>query len=114
MKKCLQVALVPLLRPWEFPTYAEIKQKLSDSHSPCYLEPFPNEPSICDLICHDWAQVFWTIKSGFIQVFVKSLKGTVEGMLSCGKSLSLLGGSCPTQILQLGIVRLSSSSSQKK
>ena len=70
VRKCLQVALVPLLRPWESPSCDEIKARAFASHSPCYLQPFPNEPSICDLNCFDWAQVVWTIKGGFTDVFV--------------------------------------------
>ena len=104
VRKCLQVALVPLIRPWESPSCDDIRQKAFESHTPCYLEPFPNEPSICDLDCRDWAQVFWTIKGGFTDAFVESLKGTVQVMLGCGTNFLLMGASCPTVILKLGVV----------
>ncbi len=105
VRKCLQVALVPHIRPWSKPTCQELKKIAFDSHTPCYLEPFPGAPSICDLGCLDWAQIFWTIKSGYTQAFVESLQGTVDVMLGCGKKFTLLGNGCPTVIVRLVLIR---------
>ena len=92
-----------MMRPWESPSCDEIRQKAFASHTPCYQEPFPNEPSICDLDCRDWAEVFWTIRGGFTDIFVDSLKGTAQVKLGCGKNFLLMGASCPTVILKLGV-----------
>ncbi len=83
-RKCLQVDLVPLLRPCENPTCDDIKQRAFDSHSDCYLSP-SNGPSICHLGGRDWAQVFWTIKSAFVSEFVESMMGMVEVLGHCIK-----------------------------
>ena len=103
VRKCLQVALVPLIRPWSNPTCEELKKFAFDSHTPCYLAPF-GAPSICDLGCWDWAQVFWTIKSGFTQAFVESMKGVVDVTVGCGKKFTLLDvldDSCPSVMVRL-------------
>ncbi len=105
VRKCLQVALVPHICPWSKATCEELKKFAFDSHTPCYLEPFQGKPSICDLGCWDWAQIFWTIKSGYTQAFVESLQGTIDVILGCGKKFNLLGTSCPTVIVQLALVR---------
>ena len=61
IRKCFQVALVPMMRPWESPSCDEIRQKAFASHTPCY-----QEPSICDLDCRDWAEVFWNSPMFFL------------------------------------------------
>ncbi len=96
---------MPHIRPWSNPSCRELKHIAFDSHTPCYLEAYPGAWSICELGCLDWAQVFWTIKSGFTQAFVESLKGTVDVMLGCGKKFSLMGSGCPTVIVKLVLVR---------
>ena len=64
VRKCLQVALVPLIRPWMSPTCKDIKQTALNSQAQCYLSAYPGAPSMCDLSCTDWAKFFWTAKSG--------------------------------------------------
>ncbi len=98
VRKCLQVTLVPLLRPYENPTCADIKQTAFDSHSDCYLTP-NNGPSICDLGCLDWAQVFWTIKSAFVDEFVESMKGMVEVVGRCPVNFNLFAPDCPSVVV---------------
>ena len=77
VRKCLQVALVPLLRPWANPTCEEIRERAFDSHTPCYLEPDKDVPSICDLDYVQYAKIFWTIKGSFTKLDTawESLKG---------------------------------------
>lgn len=61
VRKCLQVALVPLLRPWLSKTCAEISQRAFDSHPDCYLNPGSGAPSICDLPCTDAWTAFYVV-----------------------------------------------------
>ena len=65
VRKCLQVSLVPLLRPWKNPTCQEIREKAFDSHTPCYLSPDKGAPSICDLNCTEYLKVFWILKGSY-------------------------------------------------
>ena len=62
VRKCLQVTLVPLLSSLPKPTCQEIRKKAFASHTPCYLNPGKDVPSICDLGCHEYFKIFWTIK----------------------------------------------------
>ena len=77
VRKCLQVSLVPLLRPWYKPTCQEIRKKAFASHTTCYLNPDKDAPSICDLSCLDFSKIFWTIKGSFFNLDTawESLKG---------------------------------------
>ncbi|PFX18297.1 uncharacterized protein LOC111339722 [Stylophora pistillata] len=88
VRKCLQVSLVPLLRPWANPTCKEIRDRAFASHTPCYLYPDKGVPSVCDLDCHDYYQIFWTIKGSFIKVDTlwESLKGMWNIGNECGWS----------------------------
>lgn len=77
VRKCLQVALVPLLRPWTNPTCSDIRERAIASHTPCYLKPDKDVPSICDLDYVQYVKIFWTIKGSFIKLDTawQSLKG---------------------------------------
>jgi len=83
VRKCLQVALVPVLYLCQVrPTCEEIRTKAFKSHVPCYLEP--NEgSSICNLPVNDWLWIFWTIKSSFRSAFLETLKAGVEVAADC-------------------------------
>ncbi|CAG2213220.1 unnamed protein product [Mytilus edulis] len=50
VRKCLQVTLVPILRPWRSLSCKEVKELAFDSHVPCYVNPDANRPGIS--ICH--------------------------------------------------------------
>ena len=86
VRKCLQVSLVPLLRPWYQPTCQEIRKKAFLSHTPCYLKPDKDVPSICDLDCSDYFKIFWTIKGSFTQLDTawESIKGMWNIGDKCG------------------------------
>ncbi|XP_041358957.1 uncharacterized protein LOC121375528 [Gigantopelta aegis] len=86
VRKCLQVSLVPLLRPWEKPSCQEIKVRAFASHSKCYLTPYSGAPSICNLTVGDWWKVFWTIKNAFVEATSATLNGMMKTILGCGKS----------------------------
>uniref|UniRef100_A0A7M5V653 Uncharacterized protein n=1 Tax=Clytia hemisphaerica TaxID=252671 RepID=A0A7M5V653_9CNID len=91
-RKCLQVALVPMLRWNNKPSCAEVEQEAFDSHSCCYLAGpscvKAGTPSICDISVSDWGIVFSTIKESIIP-FSKhgapweTLKGLVTTMAGC-------------------------------
>lgn len=86
VRKCLQVSLVPLLRPWYSLTCQEIRQKAFASHTPCYLNPDKDAPSICDLDCSDYFKIFWTIKGSFVKMDTawESIKGVWNIGGTCG------------------------------
>ena len=77
VRKCLQVVLVPLLRPWKKPSCQEIRETAFASHTPCYLNPDKDVPSICDLDCSEYFKNFWTIKGSFTELDTawESIKG---------------------------------------
>lgn len=86
VRKCLQVNLVPVLRPWYKPTCQEIREKAFASHTPCYLRPDKDAPSICDLSCFDFFKIFFTIKGSFIRMETawESFKGMWNVGSECG------------------------------
>lgn len=86
VRKCLQVALVPLLRPWRSPSCQEIRKTAFDSHTPCYVKPDKYSPSVCDLECFEFYKIFWTIKSSFgsLDTAGKSLQGMWDIINQCG------------------------------
>ncbi|XP_078357848.1 uncharacterized protein LOC144642693 isoform X1 [Oculina patagonica] len=88
VRKCLQVALVPLLRTDNKPTCKEIREIAFASHTPCYLRPGKDLPSICDLSNWQRWKIFWTIKRSFIQRGTKleSLKGLWNIGTTCLRS----------------------------
>ncbi|XP_022791935.1 uncharacterized protein LOC111331142 [Stylophora pistillata] len=76
VRKCLLVALVPLLRPWMNPTCEQIRERAYSSHTPCYLDTAVTD-KVCDLDCSDYFKIFWSIKGSFTKVDTlwESLKG---------------------------------------
>ena len=88
VRKCLQVSLVPILRPWYKLSCKDIRQRAFASHTPCYLNPDKDAPSICDLGFKDFLQIFLTIKSSFIQLDTswESLKGMWNIGTGCAAS----------------------------
>lgn len=64
-RKCLQVKLAPLFRPYKNPTCDEIKKQALNSHSDCYLTPFIGAPSICSLDFPDWYEVAGIVGHAF-------------------------------------------------
>ncbi|KXJ11698.1 uncharacterized protein LOC110243318 [Exaiptasia diaphana] len=65
VRKCLQVTLVPLLRPWRSPSCLEIRREALQSHTKCYINPDANIPSVCDLSCVEFYKIFYAIKAGY-------------------------------------------------
>ena len=83
VRKCLQVSLVPILRPWNKKlSCKDIRERAFASHTPCYLNPDKDAPSICDLGFKDFLQIFLTIKRSFIQL--DTLWESLKGMWNIG------------------------------
>ncbi|XP_062578193.1 uncharacterized protein LOC134240111 [Saccostrea cucullata] len=61
VRGCLQVALVPLLRPFREVTCNEIQQKAFNSHIECYVYPNKDVPSFCSLPNHDRFKALFTV-----------------------------------------------------
>ncbi|XP_062515583.1 uncharacterized protein LOC134191041 [Corticium candelabrum] len=60
-RKCLQVDLVPYLRPWVNISCLEIYNNAFRTHTGCYLSPQAGAPSICHLPCNDLWKIFWLV-----------------------------------------------------
>ena len=61
VRKCLQVSMVPFMRPWVVKTCADIKQEAFNSHPNCYLRPDVGVPGICSLPPKDVMRSFWLV-----------------------------------------------------
>ncbi|XP_052787856.1 uncharacterized protein LOC128222783 [Mya arenaria] len=85
VRKCLQVALVPLIRPYNTPSCGEIKTLAFQSHSKCYVDPFPDAPSFCDIGWSNFFRVLITIKSSIISEFWATIGQGLETFFKCGK-----------------------------
>ena len=83
VRRCLQVALVPLIRPWQTVTCGDIKRVAFDSHAGCYTSPAQGAPSICSLGARDWLAIFWTIKGSFVSATAETLKEMVQVAGKC-------------------------------
>ena len=84
-RKCLQLALVPVLHFGQVkPTCEDVRTMAFDSHVPCYVKPYPGL-SVCSLSLADWEIIFWTIKSSFLPpTFVETFKASLEVAVICG------------------------------
>ena len=89
VRKCIQVKLVPIIRPYVDMTCTAVKTFALETHPPCYQAPYPGEPSICDLALSDWGKIFWTVKGGFETAVIPSLKGLLN-----------VTNRCPSTVLQ--------------
>ena len=59
VRKCHQVAMVPLPRESEYQTCDEIRDKAIASITQCYLSPDKGAKSICDISCWEHFKIFW-------------------------------------------------------
>lgn len=83
VRKCLQVAIVPLLNYSEPLTCNEIRKHALASYSQCYLNP--GVSSICNLPCWQYFKIFWTIKQTFLKLDTawESFKGLWDIHTKC-------------------------------
>ncbi|CAF3899418.1 unnamed protein product [Rotaria sp. Silwood1] len=85
-RKCLQVALVPFIRPFTNSNCQKIRDRAFTSYKPCYLRPYPETASICHMTRRDWLRVFWTLKSAFIEstlIAYSSLQNAIDTYNEC-------------------------------
>ena len=64
-RRCLQLSLVPFVRPFINGTCQDIHDAAHDAYKPCNLKPYPEEGSICDITRRDWLRAFWMMKSEY-------------------------------------------------
>ena len=90
-RRCLQVNLVPLIRPWISATCPQVREWALAYQTPCYLGPDQNVSSICDLNCMDYFRIFWAIRGSFSKLDTawESIKGLWNIETECGKSSSI-------------------------
>ncbi|XP_063401949.1 uncharacterized protein LOC134686203 [Mytilus trossulus] len=90
VRKCLQVSLVQTLRPYLSYTCKDVKRIAFDSHTPCYVKPIPESPSIsvCNLGASDYFSVFWTIQSS-LRVSTDSSLRTIRSMFETLKQCTM-------------------------
>ncbi|XP_076076633.1 uncharacterized protein LOC143047449 [Mytilus galloprovincialis] len=90
VRKCLQVSLVQSLRPYLPFTCEDVKRIAFDSHTPCYVKPIPESPSIsvCNLDASDYFSVFWTIQSSLKTSTNSSLR-TIRSMFETLKQCTV-------------------------
>ena len=92
VRKCLQVALVPLIRQYKIVSCSEIKQTAFESHSRCYTSLFPGAPSICFIGARNIFQVFVTIKSAFTNGYKATRDQLLETAAQCVIEYLMQGG----------------------
>ncbi|CAF3832290.1 unnamed protein product [Rotaria sp. Silwood1] len=85
-RKCLQMALVPFVRPFSNDNCQKIRNKAFTSYKSCYLRPYPEDASICHMTRRDWLRIFWTLKSAFIAstpIAYSSLQNVIDTFQEC-------------------------------
>ena len=84
VRKCLQVALVPLVHLCqERYTCKSVEKAAFDSHATCYLSPYQGF-SVCLLPVSDWLRIFWTIKGSYhTSAFLKTMKSSAVVAANC-------------------------------
>lgn len=82
-RKCMQMTLVPYIRPWQKASCETLNEKAFKSQRTCYLNPGQDKTSYCDLSITDQMRVFWTLKSGMALTFTPSLEARWNILLDC-------------------------------
>ena len=63
VRKCVQISLVTLLRPFLFPTCNDIKTNTLDAFSSCFKTAAKADTEICDIGYTNWLNVLVTVHS---------------------------------------------------
>jgi len=87
-RKCLQVALVPVLHLSQMqPTCEGIRTKAFNSHVSCYVEPYEGF-SVCSLSVPDWINIIATVKGSFVSsAWLETLQASV---LTAGRCFGIM------------------------
>ena len=80
-RKCLQVKLVPFLRPWVKATCKDIYTEAFRTHTGCYLTPQTGAPSFCQLSCSELWKLFWLVSYEGNALFLEPIE-TASQMFS--------------------------------
>ncbi len=94
VRKCLQVVLVPTLRPWVSKTCEDIRRDAFDSHPECYVNPASGAPGICELSCADVWRSFWLVNfegEAYSSAPIETGKQMLSVMARCFESGPLSG-----------------------
>lgn len=86
VRKCLQLALVPSLRPFMHTTCADLKRNALRSHSGCYITPASGAPSICNIPCLDSWKAFWIVNGvggAFFSAPAETGKQMLDVLVGC-------------------------------
>jgi len=77
-RKCLQLALVPVLHFGQVkPTCEDVRTMAFNSHVPCYVAPYDGL-SVCSLSLSDWANIVMTVKSSFVSsAWLETIKASL-------------------------------------
>ena len=86
VRKCQQVAMVPLLRDSEDQTCNQVRVKALASYTQCYLNPGEGAKSICDVFCWDHFKIFWAIRGSFLKL--DTAWGSLKGLWNIGTQCS--------------------------
>ncbi|KAK7097961.1 uncharacterized protein [Littorina saxatilis] len=99
VRRCLQVDLVSLIRPFQTTTCQNIRTQAITSYSECYVKAFKNIDSICALSPQDFWAIFWTIRAAFQADFVEEVYGLVVVLGQCSKPTALALDSYMSKII---------------
>ncbi len=82
VRRCRQVALVPLLRPWHSPTCKQIENIAFSTHVDCYSNSANDSLMFQNLNSSDFWLVYWTIHRSNISNPTKALNNFVHAALT--------------------------------
>ncbi len=85
--KCLQLSLIPFLQQpsSHARTCAHIKNVAFESHSSCYLNPGPSQPSVCDLPAADWVVGSYVVSDNLDgSIYYETISQSYEVVNGCG------------------------------
>ena len=107
VRKCLQVVLVPSLRPWVSKTCEDIRRDAFNSHPGCYINPGSGAPSICELPCADVWKSFWLVSyegGALTSAPIETTRQMLSVMVGCYGSDQFSG--CIPRSVQTGLTIL--------
>ena len=105
VRRCLQISLVRLIKPWMSESCRMVQRVAFESHAPCYT----SSPSICELPCKDLMTIMFMVfgPPGFTRVTenVMEIFGQmVDTAAICLTRISLDSpGECGASLINLGL-----------
>ena len=105
VRRCLQISLVRMIKPWMSESCRMVQRVAFESHAPCYT----SSPSICELPCKDLMTIIFMVfgPPGFTRVtenVMEILGQMVDTAAICLSSISLDSpGECGASLINLGL-----------